>query len=296
MYSLLMVSASGYWEARNGCNFELSRFLEYTDQTLVQRLKPITQEVAEELKKWPVLFAYELPWHDGPSDNMARLGWLTEVQQRHTQIRIGYSFDSTVPPITATQLRSILWELDIENEISRTHWAVKDVDLFNVLRKTGIIGDLPAQVSAPVLRATSEAVELALEDAELMIKNGRASNAVDRVHTVLHGYLVQMCLDANLMQNDGDRPSLTAAFKRLRENHPRFIYAGPRENEIGQALKSSATFLDAFNTLRNNASVAHPNDEVVPEPEAMYLINMARSLLHYIEMKCTIPRVEPDGN
>jgi len=50
-------------------------------------------------------------------------------------------------------------------------------------------------------------------------------------------------------------------------------------------FKGAATIIDAVNTLRNNASVAHPNEEVMPQAEAMFLINLIRSLLHFIEMK-----------
>jgi hypothetical protein len=78
---------------------------------------------------------------------------------------------------------------------------------------------------------------------------------------------------------------MTALFRMLREQHPKFGYAGPRASEVGSALKASPSIIEALNTLRNNASVAHPNDTVVPEPEAMYLVNLARSVLHYLEMK-----------
>jgi len=285
MYNLLMVGSPGYWQERNGCNFEMSRYLEWTVPALQERLRPITAEVAEELKMWPVLFAYELPWRDETTGTSARVGWLTDVQQRASQIRIGYRFDEEVPPVSAAQLCKILWELDIgDNEINRTHWAVKDVDLLQVLRNSGALGGLPEPVPAPDLRTISQTVELALEDAERMLKDGRASNAVDRVHTVLHGYLVDVCADAKLVVA-GEVPAMTAAFKKLREEHPSFAYSGPREGETGLALRASAQFIESFNTLRNNASVAHPYNSVVPEPEAMYLINMARSLLHYIEMK-----------
>jgi hypothetical protein len=285
MYSLLMVSGQSYWQERNGCNFDMSRYLEWTVPALQERLRPITAEVVEELKKWPVLFAYELPWRDEASGDPARVGWLTDIQLRAPHIRIGYRFDEEVPPVSATQLRRILWELDIgDSEISRTHWAVKDVDLLQVLRNSGALGGLPGPVPAPDLKTISQTVELALEDAERMLRDGRASNALDRVHTVLHGYLVNVCADAGLVAA-GELPTMTAAFKKLREEHPSFAYAGPREGEIGLALRASAQFIESFNTLRNNASVAHPYNTVVPEPEAMYLINMARSLLHYIEMK-----------
>lgn len=285
MYSLLMISDSGQWERQDGCDFDTKRYLEHTQADLKLELRSLTPEVISNLKRWPALFAYELPWGDAPSSDMARVGWLTEIEPRGSYIRISYKFDDAVPPISATQLRKALWSLDIsKSEVSRNHWAVKRVDLMEILLKKGILDGLPVPVAAPNLRAISQTVELALEDAEHMVRGGRASNAVDRVHTVLHGYLVDVCIDAKLVA-PSELPSMTAAFSKLRKEHPSFVYTGPRESETEYALRASAQFIESFNTLRNNASVAHPYNAVVPEPEAMYLINMARSLLHYIEMK-----------
>lgn len=285
MYNLLMVGSSGYWEEREGCDFDAQRYLEHTVDALRERLRPLTPSVAEELKQWPALFAYELPWYDVPSSDLARLGRLTSIEDRGAHIRISYQLDRQVPPISASALKKILWDLDMsKQETTRTHWAVKNIDLMEVLAKKGLLNGLPVPVAVPDLQAISQTVERALEDAERMVRDGRASNAVDRVHTVLHGYLVSVCVDAQLVPA-GELPSMTAAFGKLRKEHPSFVYAGPRESETELALRASAQFIDSFNTLRNNASVAHPYNSVVPEPEAMYLINMARSLLHYIEMK-----------
>ena len=286
MYNLLMVGSSGYWEEREGCDFDAKRYLEHTVDVLRDRLRPLTPAVAEELKQWPVLFAYELPWHDIPSADLARVGRLTSIEDRGAHIRICYEFDRDVPPISASQLRSILWALDInKHESSRNHWAVKNIDLMKVLRKKGLLNGLPVPVAAPDLRASAQAVELALADADRMLADGLPSNALDRIHTVLHGHLVQICEDAGLVEGPTDRPNMTAAFSRLRKKHPAFVYTGPRGDLTEKAMNASATFLDAFNPLRNSASVAHPNEAVVPHAEAMYLINMARSLLHYVEMK-----------
>lgn len=280
-----MVGAEGYWD-KGGTNFDLSRYLEYTDDVLRQQLRPITPEVIERLQSWPALFAYEFSEYADPSAEVARVGRLTSIRVRNTRIRIAFELDPTVPPITAEKMRTMLWELDIEYETTRTHWAVKEVDLLDVLRRKNVLFNLPAQVRTPDLIVTSEAVKRALADAEHLIENGRgASSALDRVHTSLHGYLIQLCVEAELIPSSGEHPSMTALFKKLREEHPRFLYTGPRAAEVGSALKASSSIIEAINTLRNNASVAHPNEAVVPEPEAMYLVNLARSLLHYIEMK-----------
>jgi hypothetical protein len=260
--------------------------LEYTDEELKQQLRPMTPEVIERLKGWPALFAYEFSKYDEPSAEVARVGRLTSIKVRNSKARITYEFDPTVPPITAEKIRLMLWDLDMEFETTRTHWAVKDVDLLDVLKRKNVLDRLPSQVRAPKLPITSEVVERAIADAEHLIENGRgASSALDRVHTTLHGYLIQLCIDAQLIEATAEHVSMTLLFKKLREDHPKFQYVGPRAAEVGSALRASSSIIEAINTLRNNASVAHPNEAIVPEPEAMYLINLSRSLLHYLEMK-----------
>lgn len=286
MYNLLMVGSRGWWDD-GGADFDLSRYLEHTDDDLKQQLQPMNSDVVERLKSWPVLFAYEFSNYDEPSIPIAWVGWLTSVKVRHSTARITFKFDSEFEPINVGQIRSILWDLDIgKYEPSRTHWAVKDIDLHDVLRRKLAAADLPAPVRMPELRVTSAAVERAIADAEQLIASGRgASSALDRIHTTLHGYLIQLSVEAKLITSQDDHPSMTALFRKLREEHPKFEYRGPRSSEVSSALRASASIIEAINTLRNNASGAHPNEQVLPEPEAMYMINLARSLLHYLEMK-----------
>lgn len=286
MYSLLMVGSRGWWE-NGGTNVDLSRYLEYTDADLKEQLGSLTPAVIERLMSCPVMFAYEFYDHEEPSVEVAWVGRFTSIKVRKSAARIAFEFDPTVPVITAGRIRPILWDLDIDKyEVTRTHWAVKDIDLYSVLRRKRILDGLPAQVRTPDLRVTSEAVDRAISDAEHLIANGRgAASALDRVHTTLHGYMIQLCTEANLLTESNEHPSMTALFKKIREEHPKFAYAGPRASEVGSALKAAPSIVEAINTLRNNASVAHPNETVVPEPEAMYLVNLARSMLHYLEMK-----------
>jgi hypothetical protein len=44
-----------------------------------------------------------------------------------------------------------------------------------------------------------------------------------------------------------------------------------------------AAILDALNPMRNRASVAHPNPTLLEQPEAMLVVNAARTILHYLD-------------
>jgi len=138
-------------------------------------------------------------------------------------------------------------------------------------------------VEQPDLRITSEVVERALLDAQELLRATGATSGVDRIHTALHGYLREVCKGARIKTTED--ASLTDLFKRIRETHPAFREVGPRSDDILRVLRAIATILDSLNPLRNRASVAHPNPALLPEPEAMLVINAARSILHYVDEK-----------
>lgn len=130
---------------------------------------------------------------------------------------------------------------------------------------------------------TSEVVLRALRDAENLIQTSGPTSAVDRVHTVLHGYLQAVCEGEGIVYKRDD--SMVALFKKLRSGHPKLADLGPRGQDVEKVLKSCANILDAFLPVRNQASVAHPNQELLDEPEARLVINVGRSLLHYLDSK-----------
>ena len=50
-------------------------------------------------------------------------------------------------------------------------------------------------------------------------------------------------------------------------------------------LRAMASVLDAMNPVRNMASVAHPNQKLLAEPEAMLVMNACRTVLQYLDAK-----------
>ena len=142
-----------------------------------------------------------------------------------------------------------------------------------------VAGELPPNASAVVSRAIS--------DAEALLKATGATSGVDRVHTALHGYLIALC-NAVGIDHAPDAP-MTALLKALRREHPRFQDLGPRAADIERVLNGCATIMDALNPLRNRASVAHPNELLLPPDEARLVINIARTLLGYLAAKLAEP-------
>jgi hypothetical protein len=77
----------------------------------------------------------------------------------------------------------------------------------------------------------------------------------------------------------------------IRNQHPAFADLGPRKSEITHVLRSISGIMDLLNPIRNESSVAHPNKDLLDPPEAALVINTARTILHYLDMKlsaCTV--------
>jgi hypothetical protein len=142
----------------------------------------------------------------------------------------------------------------------------------------------PLPVASPRLKISSDVVERALIDAERLITSNSPVSAVDRAHTSLHGFLKQVCSDAGLKASGPD-PSLTDVLKLLREQHPKFNKQATHNDEASRVLKAMGAICDALNTIRNRGSMAHPNEKLLAEAEAMLAINASRTILHYIHHK-----------
>lgn len=138
-------------------------------------------------------------------------------------------------------------------------------------------------VALDVPAHTRDVVARALADADQLIRSNGATSAVDRIHTALHGHVLALC---QTMGTGVDRETtLTRALKMLRQNHPALEASGPRAEDISRVLGAMATVLDSLNPIRNNASVAHPNEELLDEPEAGLAINAARTIFAFLDAK-----------
>ena len=80
---------------------------------------------------------------------------------------------------------------------------------------------------------------------------------------------------------------MTQLFSQLRQHHSAFQDLGPRAQDITRIVRALGSILDVMNPLRNKASLAHPNEQLLDEAEAMLAINSARTILHYIDAKLT---------
>ena len=84
-------------------------------------------------------------------------------------------------------------------------------------------------------------------------------------------------------------------FGLIRDKHVAFRSAEARTNEIATILRSLSKLIDALNYVRNNASLAHSNEQLLDEPEAFLMINVARTVLHYLDAKLAVARSTSAG-
>lgn len=159
-------------------------------------------------------------------------------------------------------------------------------ELGHYIRFIVIVPDLdagPEMVPSPKPTLTSASVERALRDAAILLQSAGAASAVDRVHTALHAYLLEICKLVSISVPKD--PSLTLLFKLLRERHPKIRPSGPRVDDLVRVMGAIATILDAMNPVRNRASGAHPTEGVLGEAEAILVINCGRTVLHYLDAR-----------
>lgn len=174
-------------------------------------------------------------------------------------------------------IRGVIKKYPVASEPQRTQQLF---DYFNSLASR--LGGETA-IPTPDLAAAGEVLKRALGDAETLIQQSGAVSAVDRIHTALHGYLIAICNKSGIGYEAN--ASLTRLFRSLREQHPVLAQAGAGSEEISRILQACATIMDALNPLRNRLSVAHPNEQLLGNEEAMLVVNITRTLLRYLDAK-----------
>lgn len=142
MYNLFVTAQDGAWDAQ-GYEYDRSRFLEYTPDDVAARFKDLKSSQLDALQKLPCLFAYE-------GKKTMRVGSLLSIKIRGRSLLIEFKLDQSIPPILYSDIAPIRTLLDIRDwEMNRTHWAVKDEDLFERLRVAGLLPRGAASPPAP---------------------------------------------------------------------------------------------------------------------------------------------------
>lgn len=125
----LMVNFNG-WNGRRG-SMAIGRTFEHTENRLIELFTKDGVLNYELAASYPALFMSEDRWDAAP---VAYVGSIQNLRRVGNELTFTYQFDTSIDPIPNTRLHEMAAELEIADfEFSRTHWAMKDVDLFRVL-------------------------------------------------------------------------------------------------------------------------------------------------------------------
>lgn len=147
----------------------------------------------------------------------------------------------------------------------------------------GLQADAYGMTVAEIIPTGSEAAMQALADAQALLESRGPTSAVDRVHTGLHGFLRGTCEAAGISFNAD--ATANQLLRLLLDQHAALQDLGPRGDEVRRMIRTSVSIVDAMGTVRNRASLAHPNEELLDHEEALFVINLGRSLLRFLDAK-----------
>lgn len=141
MFNFLVTASDNAWD-QPGYQYARGRFLEYTSDEIAESFRELQPAQLNALTEIPCLFAYE------GTDEPMRIGRIKSVKLRDNgrSLLVVPEIDPAIPPIPFSAIEPLQALLDIRSwELSRTHWAIKDEDLFQVLADAGInLNQVPA--------------------------------------------------------------------------------------------------------------------------------------------------------
>lgn len=127
MFNLFISSGDESWTS-SPAEIDKDRFLEYTNTDIQERYRELSPEKIEEIKSFPCLFVTEN--ETVPS----KVGYLTNLRVRQNAILIDFEFEDRISDLPCGKVRELGLEIDLGNwELSRTHWALKNESLLNIL-------------------------------------------------------------------------------------------------------------------------------------------------------------------
>lgn len=134
----LLVKYNGWAKSRD--TIALERTFEYSDDAVSSEFKLKDKFQIEKISRIPALFISET---HGSGSQIGHVGTIARVTISGKEVNLEYHFDERLTPIPNSIIEKLAGELDIRDfEFTRTHWAIKDRDLFEVILRSQL-GTLP---------------------------------------------------------------------------------------------------------------------------------------------------------
>ena len=128
MFNLLISSCAESWDS-SPYEYDRSRaVVEYTADEISERYKFFNNVAINELKSFPTLFVTE------NEQTQSRIGYITNIRLRQDTVVIDFEFDQILPSLPIGAIKELSIDIDLGKfELSRTHWAVKDEPMWDIL-------------------------------------------------------------------------------------------------------------------------------------------------------------------
>lgn len=133
VFHFLVTSKEGAWDLP-AYEFPRERFLEYTSSWVKDKFKALTSAGIEVMKSYPALFTYE------GADKPTRVGYIRHIRATTRAVVAEYQFEDRISEFPFSKLADYKTLLHIDDswELGRTHWALKEKDLFEALVAAGL--------------------------------------------------------------------------------------------------------------------------------------------------------------
>lgn len=173
MFNLLISYGPDSWDSSP---YECDRsraVVEYTADEISERYKFFDEKAIDELKSFPTLFVTE------NEETESRIGYITNIRVRETAVVIDYEFDPILPTLAIGAIEAMRVDIDLGSwELSRTHWAVKDEPIFDILIRHGYLNQQQVEASQkirtpePAIVPPLKEVDSGFNDLQVFIVHG----------------------------------------------------------------------------------------------------------------------------
>ena len=117
------------------------------------------------------------------------------------------------------------------------------------------------------------------DEVKKYIDEGRFDSGIDRLHTFVTHYLRLL-----VQKRSGSMPLESSPLHSLMGAYTKALQSGTSPTEMSlRILKSSISTLEAFNPIRNDQSLAHPNEVNIGQNEARLIFSYVIALVGFIE-------------
>ena len=270
MYNLMVTAGDNLWED-GAYTWHKSRILEYTTDENKEKFGSFSPAALGLLVELPTLFMYERG-----AEGIPKIGKIKQIKQRGDEFRVLFEFDDSMPSLTLDQIESLKWDLEIHDfEFGRTHWAVKDANLIDVVAAIKSVKMVSLEDALDKFKS-DETLEELIGALHRDIRAEKHAVSLDRLHTYC------MKKFAHLIEKRG---GISEKGEPLHSRFGKYVKSLEQQFALNEAskklLKNSVKVFEQFNYVRNNDSLAHDN-QLLDKAEARFVFDSVTSILRFV--------------